>query len=661
MSFNRKKTLFLRVGILFLFSLIFAVNQVSADTSYVISGSVKDIASDKGIQGVTVTIHDENGANAGSVSTDNSGTFSLTVSSSGDYTITNVAKIGYELESPPMIVSPGTPVNIYMSYLVNPITLKDALTGALITNPPNQMLVTLQDSSPTLSGYINANGQVQLNIPSVFGTYIFNIVDVSSNYVSSTVTLTQTNLTANLQPKAGIINGTVQDTTGAALNMADVAAFQPAMPTTHYMAQTDGTGSYTIGIPVGAAQTGYTVAANKDGYISGKITNVNIGAAANFTGVNGLGKLTKIVNVVPSLPGNGTVVVSVDASPTFTGTVGELTVAKLFGVTGTPTVQAFTTATRTIVYNAVEDFTLQITAITSGNSSTVVYDYKANVTVTGGTANPVNEAGGTTTLRNNSQSVVAQIPAGGIDTNGVVAIQQITKSNTKATTTKGSPNYLYDIKVTDVTGNSLTTTGNLKKIIITLPFDLTIINPGDFEAGNSVIYHASTLSALEAGNASAVPVSQIIKTNYVGDGSVGSVQFWVTSLSIFGIGGGGSSPVTGGAGGGGGGGGCFIATAAFGSYFNPFVKVLRDFRDTFLMANGSGRAFVKWYYRASPPIANFIATSKFAKGSVRIMLLPVVGFSALALQIGMFWSNLLMFIVIGTFIITVRKLYAYAK
>jgi hypothetical protein len=101
--------------------------------------------------------------------------------------------------------------------------------------------------------------------------------------------------------------------------------------------------------------------------------------------------------------------------------------------------------------------------------------------------------------------------------------------------------------------------------------------------------------------------------------------------------GGGSTEV----GGGGGGGGCFIATAAFGSYFDPYVKILRNFRDLFLLTSRPGQAFVDWYYRVSPPIADFIAKSEGLKASVRIALLPVVGFSAVSLQIGVFWTLLL--------------------
>lgn len=77
-------------------------------------------------------------------------------------------------------------------------------------------------------------------------------------------------------------------------------------------------------------------------------------------------------------------------------------------------------------------------------------------------------------------------------------------------------------------------------------------------------------------------------------------------------------------GGGGGGGGCFIATAAFGSYLDPHVKVLRGFRDRYLLTNSMGQAFVNYYYQYSPPIADVIRKHEALKSAVRWVLVPVV-------------------------------------
>jgi hypothetical protein len=108
-------------------------------------------------------------------------------------------------------------------------------------------------------------------------------------------------------------------------------------------------------------------------------------------------------------------------------------------------------------------------------------------------------------------------------------------------------------------------------------------------------------------------------------------------------------------GGGGGGSGCFIATAAFGSYFDPYVKILRDFRDLFLLTNRAGKVFVDFYYRTSPPVAQVIAKNEFLKGVVRMGLMPAVGFSALSIQIGIFWTLMLALVMLGTVVMVLRR------
>lgn len=69
---------------------------------------------------------------------------------------------------------------------------------------------------------------------------------------------------------------------------------------------------------------------------------------------------------------------------------------------------------------------------------------------------------------------------------------------------------------------------------------------------------------------------------------------------------------------------CFIARAAYGSYLEPEVELLRNFRDDHLLDNAPGRAFVEWYYDTSPALANVIAEDEGLRLVTRAVLSPLV-------------------------------------
>jgi hypothetical protein len=110
---------------------------------------------------------------------------------------------------------------------------------------------------------------------------------------------------------------------------------------------------------------------------------------------------------------------------------------------------------------------------------------------------------------------------------------------------------------------------------------------------------------------------------------------------------------------GGGGGGCFIATAAYGSMMEPHVKILRDFRDHFLLHNSMGKGFVRLYNTYSPPMADFIAKHDNLRTVVRVTLLPAVGVSWVVLKIGFASTMALMLLLLSGFIgiVWVRRKY----
>jgi hypothetical protein len=72
------------------------------------------------------------------------------------------------------------------------------------------------------------------------------------------------------------------------------------------------------------------------------------------------------------------------------------------------------------------------------------------------------------------------------------------------------------------------------------------------------------------------------------------------------------------------GGFCFVATAVYGDYDHPYVKVLRRFRDETLARSEAGRGFISWYYAHSPPWAEWLRRHPVARVAAAVGLFPVV-------------------------------------
>lgn len=144
-----------------------------------------------------------------------------------------------------------------------------------------------------------------------------------------------------------------------------------------------------------------------------------------------------------------------------------------------------------------------------------------------------------------------------------------------------------------------------------------IYNPGIAAmAANSGIKYVDTYNAVAGPNWDSNNIDGIHLSNQ--GARLVAQQYFAAIPCGGGRGGGGSSD-------GGGGGGCFIATAAFGSPIDPYVSVLKQFRDTYLLSSEIGVRLVDLYYTYSPPLADFIAEHAFLKGVVRVVLLPVIG------------------------------------
>lgn len=53
---------------------------------------------------------------------------------------------------------------------------------------------------------------------------------------------------------------------------------------------------------------------------------------------------------------------------------------------------------------------------------------------------------------------------------------------------------------------------------------------------------------------------------------------------------------------------CFVATVAYGDGDHPNVRFLRSFRDGWLQRRKSGRAFIDWYWRVGPKLAEVVGS-----------------------------------------------------
>jgi prepilin-type N-terminal cleavage/methylation domain-containing protein len=90
-----------------------------------------------------------------------------------------------------------------------------------------------------------------------------------------------------------------------------------------------------------------------------------------------------------------------------------------------------------------------------------------------------------------------------------------------------------------------------------------------------------------------------------------------------------------------GGGGCFVATATYGHLDHPSVRVLRQFRDRFLLTWEGGRQLVRFYYANGPVLADKIKNRPRAKAVARGLLAPLVGLAFVMLDFPLLIGGLL--------------------
>jgi hypothetical protein len=77
---------------------------------------------------------------------------------------------------------------------------------------------------------------------------------------------------------------------------------------------------------------------------------------------------------------------------------------------------------------------------------------------------------------------------------------------------------------------------------------------------------------------------------------------------------------------------CCVATAAYGTPMAEELEILREFRDEYLLTNPVGKSLVEFYYKVSPPMAQFITEHPSLKPVARVGLAPAVALSTMAVS-----------------------------
>jgi hypothetical protein len=366
------------------------------------------------------------------------------------------------------------------------------------------------------------NGTVIFTLPATGGSYEYRAMAQSNTYAPAILTSKEPLVEIELQKAGYVLNGTVTDASnGTGIGDASVRVTNGEKS---FETETDASGAYLVPLPGTTEQTaGYwTVDVFHEVYGSNATTiDSNVNATFDPT----LARKTRAwawgaVN-------NGIVEISVEADPEFSS-AGDA------DLTGTAPVKNATFDTTEKVITFYCNATTSFNATIAGNGTvagwpgfSLNYAHDANSTAkANGGFNAVKGEAALGGLEANGQEIVVLVAPGGIDEDGNFTIAQYESDNTAV---DGSGGYVYEV-------NTTVAKDKIKRLEITLPIDLSKVDPGDFENKIRVIRYAADVPTLGTNNAKTVPVANIINTDYVGNGKIGSVTFWVDHLTVFGVG-----------------------------------------------------------------------------------------------------------------------------
>jgi len=468
------------------------------------------------------------------------------------------------------------------------VILEDSL-GVIDTTLLAAGDITVKEvSTNQIKTNVSGNGEVSFLLPDVGGTFQYEVVDTRTPavYVDQTVSADTKTVSITLE-REGLepIYGIVEDIDSFPISGATVTAYLPEDITVRYQATTAADGYYSISLPVGVQLNGWVVVASHQDYFSLRRDNQTVGTV-DFTGQLGLYTETVIKNITSTIDG-AVMRLDITVSPAISN-LSEVAVDLIDG-TGTLSNLTLTDnidhgSTVTATYDVVGDYSVAIKADTTqdhnpdvGYRAEKTFSYTLDTSLAAISQVYVGENGGEASLHANGQQVSVVVPAGGVVGDISITIEQFEN-------TGGSQNthqYVYDVTAYNSTTGEPLSDEEIDYLEITLPLDLSLVNPGDLENGIVVIYHAEDFFALEANGGTIVPSTDIISTDYIGDGQTGSVTFSVSHLSVFEIALPGAESAGSLTASSGDWYGCFIATASRSSARDLYIKVFNQLRSAY--------------------------------------------------------------------------------
>ncbi|NOX08613.1 MAG: hypothetical protein GXP22_03850, partial [Gammaproteobacteria bacterium] len=353
-----------------------------------------------------------------------------------------------------------------------------------------------------------------------------------------------------------------------------------------------GNGAYTIGLDSSLAYT--RVVAIARSYLAAVNSNEDTGFDLSGSDATEVDLALSRANAYTVVVTSGSLIF------TFTETANETDIST-YAVTATDSSGAAVTPALeetgdSLVATFVDDQDLDLLLIDDA-SGDVVFAYHYSVTERAATdgdgpsgSQQINSAAGFDASFNGTDPdalmnlVIVIMPANGLDTSAITGgVDSATievnllnvGANGDASATGGQ---VVEVNLNIVSGGSLLgdTERNaaLQEIVITIPFDTSVIAPGDIESGVYRIYQADSLADYQAGRVTAVPLTDIIAVDYVN----GRVTFRVDHLTVFG---GGAAVASSGSGSGG--------SGLFGCSVSNQPVAMTDAADWWLVM-----AFVTW-------------------------------------------------------------------